>query len=112
MEVVATVRRGVFLELQDLRHVGQDRESSAMTVELVQHPARRLDHQLVRTAFPVAVDLVVEREDELQQCVISHGWLGFEPRFFATSAFANKARHCTFVLRYRQNIRRGSWRTR
>ena len=61
------------IEYQTTLRVSPTEEASALSdkcravaIKLIQHPPRGFDHQLKRTAFPVAVDFVIERENDVE----------------------------------------------
>ena len=66
MKVIAASLLEVLLELHDLGNVGHDGELRAELVEQPQHAVGGFDHEFVRTTFTVAVNLVVEGEQNFQ----------------------------------------------
>src|SRR5688500_14930058 len=64
VEEVATRLLEVPPEAKDLRHIGHHGEPGAVPIELRQHALGRLHHEIAGRAVTVAVDLVIEGEDD------------------------------------------------
>jgi hypothetical protein len=73
MVVIAAVSGRVLSKLQDFGDVGEYREPGAVAVELIEHSPRRLDHEGQRAALAIAVNLVVQRKDEVEHG--ESGWV-------------------------------------
>src|ERR1035441_8687458 len=64
MIIVLSVLVGIFLELKDLRDVGHNGQPRAVRIEKAQQAGRGLDHQFVRASLTIAMDFVIEGEDD------------------------------------------------
>ena len=65
--VIVTLKFPLVLpEFQDFGNIGHYGQLGTALVKKVHHPARGFDHQLMRTAFSIAVDFVVQRENDFK----------------------------------------------
>ena len=67
--LAADVRAGLLAKPKDLRDFGHDGKLRTVAVEQIKHAIGGLNHQLKRAAIAVAMDFVIEGEDELQHSV-------------------------------------------
>ena len=62
--IVASVCIFVFLEFQYLGHICHDGQFGPIFITETKQPLSGFDHQVLGTAIPIAVDFVVEGEDD------------------------------------------------
>ena len=62
--IVASVFIFVFLEFQYLGHIRHDGQFGPIFITQTKQPIGGFDHQVLGTAIPIAVDFVIESEDD------------------------------------------------